>query len=280
LKTLVYGSTGFIGTSLLSRKKVDETQLIGFSRKNIDMLDPRDIGLKLRRVDDLKSIIFCAGPAPVKDNESFEVNIQLLGNFLKGIEEFADKIKLTYISSDAVYSSNSYDINESSLLDPDSLHGQMHVLREEMLKAAELSELLILRPTAVFGIGDTHNSFGPNRFLRELKNSNQITLHGAAEEVRDHLWINDLQTYILELEKSSVGVFNVASGVGISFGEIVNKIEKLIHRPILIRENSTERKTPYNRSFDVSNLVATTNLELPDSLDRGLFDMISRWDQI
>ena len=277
---IVYGSTGFIGSSLLEYFKSAQIPSIGYSRRNLDMLDSQNIASSIRKVKNLESIIFCAGPVPVKDSESLAVNIQLFEKFLLGIEEFAPDLKITYISSDAVYSSNSFDINEMKSVEPDSLHGQMHLTREKMLNSAEIGESLILRPTAVFGVGDTHNSFGPNRFARELKNSKIITLHGAAHERRDHLWVKDLLSYIVQLEKSSVGVFNLASGVSVSFLEVVEKLGDLIGHPINIIQDEENHKMPYSRSFDVAKVVNETKIEFPNSLDTGLFDMVAKWDQV
>ena len=51
--------------------------------------------------------------------------------------------------------------------------------------------LCIVRPTLVYGEGDPHNGYGPNRFIKLIKKK-PIELFGRGEELRDHVWINDV----------------------------------------------------------------------------------------
>ena len=45
----------------------------------------------------------------------------------------------------------------------------MHVIRENYLKSLFLKKLCILRPTLIYGEGDPHNGYGPNKFIRLAK---------------------------------------------------------------------------------------------------------------
>ena len=49
----------------------------------------------------------------------------------------------------------------------------------------------ILRPTLIYGEGDPHNGYGPNKFMRLAKKNEDILLFGKGEELRDHININE-----------------------------------------------------------------------------------------
>ena len=68
----------------------------------------------------------------------------------------------------------------------------MHATREAILKNKFSKILCILRPTLIYGIGDSHNGYGPNKFLRLIKKNKNISLFGKGEELRDHVSINDV----------------------------------------------------------------------------------------
>ena len=105
----------------------------------------------------------------------------------------------------------------------------MHLHRENILKLSFEKKLLIIRPTLLFGKNDTHNGYGPNKFMRAAMKNEQITLFGKGEEKRDHLYIGDLVKliYLAAKKKNFIGILNAASSEVISFYELSLKIKKL-----------------------------------------------------
>ena len=100
---------------------------------------------------------------------------------------------LVYVSSDAVYADGPLPLTEASPAAPTSLHGAMHLAREQMLLSiAGSTPLAILRPTLVYGAGDPHNGYGPNRFRRQANRGETIVLFGEGEERRDHVDVDDI----------------------------------------------------------------------------------------
>ena len=114
--------------------------------------------------------------------------------------------QLIYLSSDAVYSDSKSKLNEKSKTFPSNFHGMMHIIRERVLHNKFSNKLLILRPTMIYGVHDTHDGYGPNQFLRLIKANKNITLFGRGEERRDHIYINNVISVIIEcvLKKQSV----------------------------------------------------------------------------
>jgi nucleoside-diphosphate-sugar epimerase len=106
----------------------------------------------------------------------------------------------------------------------------MHALRERMLMhtLGSAVPLAILRPTLVFGAGDTHNSYGANRFMRAAAAERRIQLFGEGEEQRDHVFVDDVIRLVrLVLEHRSSGVLNVVTGQSISFGDLARKVASI-----------------------------------------------------
>ena len=101
-------------------------------------------------------------------------NLSFLENFSKGIEGKKIK-KFLYLSSDAVYHDTKKQISETTPANPTSLHGYMHLLRENYFKDYFNDKLCILRPTLIYGDKDPHNGYGPNKFIRDIKRNNNIS---------------------------------------------------------------------------------------------------------
>ena len=130
----------------------------------------------------------------------------------------------------------------------------MHLIREINLQINFKKKLCILRPTLIYGVGDSHQGYGPNRFINLARKNKDIFLFGKGEEKRDHIYIDDLINILFECIKTNkFGIFNLASGIVSSF----NKIAKIA--VILADSKSTVFNTkrvglmPHNgyRAFNV-----------------------------
>mgnify|MGYP001300470678 FL=1 len=172
-------------------------------------------------------IFFAAAEAPVKNENMLLNNLIMAKNMCEVLKKKKPSFFL-YLSSDAVYSDTKKKIHEDSLTVPDSLHGIMHLTREKMFENLIKSKLCIVRPTLVYGDGDPHNGYGPNRFIRLIKEKEKISLFGKGEELRDHVWINDVSKAISKLIiKRKTGKFNLVTGKIISFDNIAKQIIKV-----------------------------------------------------
>jgi len=165
---------------------------------------------------------------------------------------------LVYISSDAVYDGRSTLIDEQSSREPADLYGLMHTARELMLaESCRIAKIpyCVVRPCAIYGYGDTHNSYGPNRFLRMALSDGVIRLFGEGEERRDHVYIRDVVRLVkLCLAHRSTGAVNAASGRAISFGEVARLVADALNSGIRIE--TLPRGGPItHRHFDTTALI-------------------------
>ena len=240
-KVIVLGSKGFIASNIIKKLKEKRYKFSSYSKKSIN-LENLSNAKKLAKIilkDD--EIIFTSAVAPAK-------NI----NFSKVLNNLEFK-KLIYISSDAIYSDSKKPLKEASKKCPDNWHGLMHLMRENILKRSfNKKKLVIVRPTLVYGKGDTHSGYGPNLFIKRAKKNKNIVLFGNGEELRDHIWINNLSEIIVMLLKKQIsGEFNICTSKLISFRNIANIVAKKFKNKI---ENKKRiGKMPHNGYRPISN---------------------------
>tara|TARA_B100000787_G_C16185131_1_gene294210 strand:- start:74 stop:907 length:834 start_codon:yes stop_codon:yes gene_type:complete len=251
-RIIILGSGGFISQAVENILKLKHKKYIALPRKKIDLTKISNLK-KLKKIINNKDIVFfVAARAPVKNLKMFEYNIQMMINFCKTFSD-TDINKIIYISSDAVYSDSKKKLKESDLKEPNNWHGLMHIVRENILKNNfSYKKVLILRPTLVYGKNDPHNGYGPNKFNRDSKLNKKILIFGKGEELRDHIWIDDLSQIIFKLATSkNYGEFNLSTGKLISFSSIAETINKdKIFEIIYLKRQG---KMPHNGYRPISN---------------------------
>jgi len=259
-KILVIGSSGFIGKAVLDNLVIKDIDCIGLSSNEADLLTVEGT-LSLKNIlNENDKIIFISALAPCKDKQMFDKNLLMINNFIKAIRNINLR-HILYVSSDAVYEDSIDLISEKNNRIADNYHGKMHIKREDIITEYCTNtniNLTIIRPTLVYGPGDTHNGYGPNKFIRDLNAGNTINLFGSGEEKRDHIFIDDVVYVINEsIINNMTGSFTLATGRVISFFEIAKITCKIKNIPF-DHIKFTKRKgiMPHNgyRAFDVSKL--------------------------
>ena len=201
-------------------------------------------------------VIFIAAEAPVKNIEMFVNNLKICSTVCNSLEK--KKVKhLIYISSDAIYADVEGKISEKSIASPNSLHGLMHLTRESILKNKFNKILCILRPTLIYGMGDSHNGYGPNRFVNCALRNNSISIFGNGEEKRDHVYIKDVVNIIVRcIINKRLGIFNIATGKVYSFKYLANRIINLSRSKSKLIKIKRKGPMPHNgyRPFNI-NLI-------------------------
>jgi len=139
----------------------------------------------------------------------------------------------------------------------------MHLAREAMFRTLAGVPLATLRPSLLYGAGDPHNGYGPNRFRRLANKGEPIVLFGEGEERRDHVLIDDLAELAARvLYRRSDGVLNVATGEVASFRDIARLVAEAAGARVPITGTKRVGPMPHNgyRPFD----AAATREAFPD----------------
>lgn len=271
-RVVVMGAFGFVGREVVRRLQRDQVPVLALGRGEVDLLAPNASRLLRSFLQPDDAFVAVSARAPVKNVDMLVENL-IMARAMVGALEAASVSHIVNVSSDAIYADSTSPLSENSSAAPESLHGVMHLARELMFRAELKEPLAMVRPTLIYGPGDPHNGYGPNRFRRHVAGGQDIVLFGKGEERRDHVFIGDVADIITRiLFAKSVGNLNIATGEVHSFREIAEKVSTLAGNPIKIKDSPRLGPIPHNgyRPFNTS----ACHKAFPDkrflSLDEGI----------
>jgi len=253
-RLVVLGATGFVGGHVADRARKLGWEVLGLSSNDLDLTSPGGSEMLSAILHDGDTVVHGAAIVPARNAVEVSQNLLMTQSVVDAIagHEIA---QLVVISSDAVYGSESGVITEASACSPDSMHGIMSLAREMMCREVKTPVLTIVRPAPIYGVGDPHKSYGPNRFIGQMIDGGEITLFGEGAAMRDHVFINDVAyVTVRTITARESGVINIASGQSISFATLAELICQAgpegSHTTVVGSESS-----PTFPSYDISNLV-------------------------
>lgn len=255
-RVVLIGARGFIGATLQRQLEVKGVPTLALTSDDVNLADAgsAEVLSKLLRPSD--AVVMLAALTPDKGNDinTLMKNLAMMQSLCAAIKK-TGCTQLVYFSSDAVYDTAVSRVTEDTPASPQSLYGAMHYTREIMARNLDEVPLLILRPTIVYGLDDTHNSYGPNRFRRSALKDSRITLFGGGEETRDHIHVDDVAALTVRcLIHRSIGVLNFATGVSKSFHEVAELVARQFKNNIEVIKTSRGNPITY-RHYDVTNLL-------------------------
>lgn len=246
---IILGASGFVGQKLLK----SAPSSIGLSSKELDLTAPTAAQALEKHLNSSSSLTILSALTPDrgKDLAAMEKNILMVTNISRALENSGARHVLL-VSSDAVYPESESFISETTRTDSTNLYGLGHSVREKILQeccSRKGIPLLILRPSAIYGAGDTHNSYGPNRFVRTAIEKGEITLFGDGSDKRDHLYIDDLVKAIgVGSEKELSGIVNISSGTALAFSAVAEIVKNTMNEQFK-REVSINKGAPKPASY-------------------------------
>lgn len=277
-RVVIMGAGGFVGRASADKLKTDGVKVVALTRKEVDLL-AADAAQKLAaQLTPATTLVVTSALAPVKNTPMLLDNLRMMQAVIEAVKA-KPVAHLVYISSDAVYSDSDKPMTEASPAEPGSLHGVMHLAREVMLKN-ELASIpqAFVRPTLIFGPGDPHNGYGPNRFIRLAKAGQEIKLFGEGEERRDHIFIEDVAEIVRRVVlHRATGVVNAVSGTVTSFKEIALMASARFEPRVKVTGTPRVGAMPHNgyRAFDTALVQKLFPDFKPVALDAGLDRMKS-----
>ena len=248
MRTVILGGRGFLGSALA--KRLPEALAVGSA--DVDLIQPTAVEKLRGLVREGDALVFASALTPDKGKDARTTMKNLaMGEHVAAV---ADKFSyIVYVSSDAVYADDENPVRETSCASPTTLYGLMHLMRERMLLVGK-TPVMIIRPCAMYGTGDTHNSYGPNRFMRTAMKDRVIQLFGQGEEQRDHLHVNDCARLIeLCLKERRTGILNAATGKAVSFMEVAQQVAGIVGG---VEVKGQPRTGPItHRHFDITEMI-------------------------
>ena len=272
-RAVVLGSGGFIGGAVMRKIEASGRAVVGLGRNELDLLVEGAAERLASLLWTEDALVVVSARAPCKTPGMMFENIGMMASVCEAITR-RPIAHIIYVSSDAVYADSPLPLTESSPTAPTSLHGAMHLAREQMLLSVAGSiPLAILRPSLVYGAGDPHNGYGPNRFRRQANRGETIVLFGEGEERRDHVDVDDIsEIAALVMDHRSAGVLNIATGSVASFRSLAEKAVALSAQPVAIKSLPRTGPMPHNgyRAFDSAATLAAFPSFRYTPIDTGL----------
>jgi UDP-glucose 4-epimerase len=257
-RVVTMGASGFVGQAIVDTLTIEGVPVVALSRKEVNLLATNGAAKLADQLTDSTTLIITSALAPVKNTAMLVDNLRMMQAAIEAVK-ITPVAHLVYISSDAVYADSDEPMTEASPTAPESLHGVMHLARELMLKD-ELASIpqTFVRPTLIFGPGDPHNGYGPNRFMRLAKSGQDIKLFGEGEERRDHIFIEDVAEIVCRcVIHHAAGIVNAVSGTVTSFRDIAELSAARFEPRVTVVSTPRVGAMPHNgyRAFDPSLLA-------------------------
>jgi nucleoside-diphosphate-sugar epimerase len=274
-RALLLGADGFLAHELRQMFAADGLNVRAVGSKELDLTGVDAVGCLIVLFHSDDAVVMTAGLTPDKgrDVATLMKNLRMAESVCAAIAQ-NPPAHFVYISSDSVYDARySSLLNEDSTCEPTGLYPLMHIARERIFEQACASAgipFAVVRPCAIYGPRDTHNSYGPNRFIRTALKDGKITLFGGGEERRHHVYVSDVAKIVeLCLVHRSAGTINAATGEAVSFLTVANLVMATIGRSILLEH--LPRSSPItHRNFDSTELAKVYPQFFPTLLATGL----------
>ena len=253
-RVALLGARGFIGAAIRRQLDAQRVPVLALTSADLNLAETSATDKLAAALKTTDAVVMLAALTRDKDIATLMKNLAMMQNTCAAIAK-TGCAHMVYFSSDAVYDGAVSRVSEDTPASPQDLYGAMHYTREIMARSLAGVPVLVLRPTLIYGLDDTHNSYGPNRFRRAAQKGGKITLFGGGEETRDHIHVDDVAALTLRcLLHRSTGTLNAATGTSHSFREVAEAVSKQFGKTVEIVK--TPRANPItHRHYDVANTI-------------------------
>jgi UDP-glucose 4-epimerase len=252
---VVIGAGGFVGSTIVAELGKAAIATAALTRKDVDLLAADGAERLKARLSPEDAVVFVSAIAPAKTAAQLVANLRMADAACAAFRDVAPA-HLLYISSDAVYADDANPVHERSAIAPSTVHGMMHAARELMFRTEYRGPFAVLRPTLIYGAGDPHSGYGPNRFRRQAAKGEPITIFGEGEEKRDHVAVEDVGRLAVRiLRHASTGALNVVTGVATSFHDIAHMVAAQFDPQAEVKSVPRPGPRPHllHRFFDITD---------------------------
>jgi UDP-glucose 4-epimerase len=278
-RIVVLGARGFLASEIRRMLDGAEIPCRAVPSSEVDLTSgesPAELA-RILRPDDVLIVTSALTPDKGRDAATLLKNVRM-GENLAALLDRGRCAHVIYVSSDGIYDSRLSLVSEESPCETGDMYAVAHVVREKiLLNACQKAgiPLTFVRPSAIYGAGDTHNSYGPNRFIRTALKEGKIVLFGGGEERRDHIHVSDVAAIMLRCAlRRSTGVINAVTGRALSFRQAAELVATAAASPVHIEE--LPRGGPVtHRHYDVTALISAFPDFQPLSPERGIAEALA-----
>lgn len=266
---LLVGGSGFIGRALAESFAAEGREVHVLSRKSAldlpagvlahvgDQGEKAVLNPLLARCAQVIHLASATTPSDTVWSPSAEAEASLLPalRFLECLQDFPES-KMIFVSTGGALYGNAEYANETMLPVPGSYHGAGKVALEaffSVLGQRRSGGLTILRPSNIYGPGQALRAgFGiiPT-LLERARDGSKVTIWGDGGSVRDYLYIDDMVAACRHALAGPSGIYNIAAGVGTSLNELIEQVQQITGRKLLVEKQAA-------RASDVGRIVLDT----------------------
>lgn len=246
MNILICGSSGFIGTHLVKLLADNGHEITGLDLNmprsyagltdfyQGDILNKTDVRTALRGANCVINLAAKHGDSGISRREYFETNETGSRRLLDCVSE-AGIEKYIFFSSVAVYGDRSEKCDENSATRPTSYYGASKLAAEKIThqwsQENSRNSVVIIRPTLVFGPGNTANMYS---LIRQIDRG-QFFHFGSGEAVKSLCYVENLTeatNFCLERMEPGVSTFNYVDNEDLKISETVAIISDLLNKKI------------------------------------------------
>lgn len=249
---LLVGGSGFIGRALAASFATEGREVHVLARKPAlglpagvhghvgDQGDKAVLSPLLARCIQVIHLASATTPGDTVWSPSVEAEASLLPalRFIECLQGFPES-RVIFVSTGGALYGNAEGANETTLPVPGSYHGAGKVALEaffSVLGQRRPGGLTILRPSNIYGPGQALRAgFGiiPT-LLERARDGGKVTIWGDGSSVRDYLYINDMAVACRLALIGPSGVYNIGAGVGTSLNELIEQVQQITGRKLLV----------------------------------------------
>lgn len=294
-KALITGASGFVGPYLAQHLKglgyeVWGTSLSGaahpdFQPLALDVREPAQVQAVITRLepDDIYHLAAISRPALKRAKDYYDVNLYGTLHVMDAAQDTGARVLV--VSSAYVYGRYDHPIAEVTPLAPNTPYGASKAAAElaSISYAVEGAQVVRVRPFNHTGPGQSPDFFLPTlvQQLARIKagRAEPVLKLGNLEAVRDICDVRDVVRAYPKLlrEGRSGDVYNLASGVGVSMRQLVDKALELFALAVELQTDPQRRRKvdiPYLVG-DAGKLRLATGWQPRYTLQQTLADMIA-----
>ena len=261
MRTLLTGSTGFVGRNLLPKLNGD---IYCFKR-----------GDDINKVRDFKPDIVYHCAAELYDEPiMYQSNVALTHNLLEAVYQVDKRVNFIYIGTSSEYGISDKPMSEDDDCNPTTMYAlTKYIGTQQCLRRSWLNRL-ILRPFSLYGENEDSNRFFTTLINKAKKHETIDVWEGNHDWIHIDDFIDGLFYFsnrlIKEPEMFSGQIINLATGIQTSNFQVVEMLEKYLGKLNIIKHQGHYRKGDSDMWVADTSKAKSLDWQAKISLEEGL----------